>query len=134
MKSNESPITILRCTDCYILPVSERRLHEPLPDAEVLEAVLEPCVRHPDREALGGILGVGVEVEPQLAQPLERLGGGRIGILNKAASRTTTKWAATTFEGQENMLLYEYQKRLHMYHSDPRQESKIQAAPEYTQA
>ena len=64
-------------------PVSERRLHKPLPDAEVLEAVVEPRVGHPDRQCLRGILGIGVEVEPQLAQPLERLGGGRIGILHE---------------------------------------------------
>ena len=64
-------------------PVRERRLHEPLPDAEVLEPVLEPRVGHPDGKALGGVLGVGVEVEPQLAQPLERLGGGGIRILDE---------------------------------------------------
>lgn len=64
------------------MPVRKGCLHEPFPDAKVLEAVLEPRVGHPDRQALCRVLSVGVEVEPQLAQPLERLGGGCIGILD----------------------------------------------------
>lgn len=70
---------------CYdkspVPPIRERRLDEPLPDPEVLEAVLELGVGHPDREALRGVLSGRVEVEPELAEPLKRLRRRGIGIL-----------------------------------------------------
>lgn len=72
-------------------PVGKRRLNEPLPDAQILEPILELRVRHLHRQAGAGVLCRGVEIESQLAQPLERLRRCGIGILKPAEARNPKK-------------------------------------------
>lgn len=61
-----------------IAAIGQRRLDQSVLNAQILEPVEEPCVRHVNGQLLQDIALTWVKVESHLAQPFERLGIGHV--------------------------------------------------------